>query len=245
MAPRRFCVSLARAQLVHPPGAMAGSFPIRAGRAALNRLPFLRPVADGALSLYRRVEGPRRLARLDPALRPLRIVVGAEGRIDPGWIATEQEYLDIADARHWGRYFAKDSLDTILAEHVFEHMTPDTAHAAAALCFEHLRGGGLLRAAVPDGLHPDPAYIEWVKVGGIGPGAYDHKVLYDHRRFRHLFEAAGFRVRMLEYWDEAGRLREADWDPAQGRIRRSMRFDTKERGGFRYSSIILDAKKPA
>ena len=76
---------------------------------------------------------------------------------------------------------------------------------------------------MPDGLHPDPAYIAWVEVGGTGPGAHDHKVLYHYRSFRRLFEEAGFRVRLLEYWDEQGALRQADWDPAQGRIRRSIR----------------------
>jgi len=205
--------------------------------------PLLRPLALRALSLYRRIEGPRRLARLERSVRPLRIVVGASGRVEPGWIATEHEYLDLVDARDWQRFFAKGSIDAILAEHVFEHLTAEDARVAARHCYEHLKPGGVLRAAVPDGLHPDPSYIAWVEVGGMGPGAHDHKVLYDYRGFRRLFEEVGFRVRLLEYWDEQGVLQQADWDPAQGRIRRSIRFDTKERDGFRYSSIILDAVK--
>ena len=52
----------------------------------------------------------------------------------------------------------------------------------------------------------------------------------------------GFEVRLLEYWDEQGVLHQAHWDPAQGRIRRSVRFDTKDRG-FPYTSLILDARK--
>ena len=56
--------------------------------------------------------------------------------------------------------------------------------------------------------------------------------------------AAGFEVRLLEHWDERRVLHQADWDPEEGPIRRSIRFDTKDRGGFRYSSIIVDARKP-
>jgi predicted SAM-dependent methyltransferase len=215
---------------------------LRAVSHQLLRVPPLRWPLLRALSLYRSIEGPRRLARLERSTRPLRIVVGSEGRADPGWIATEHEYLDVADASHWQRFFAKGSIDAILAEHVFEHLTPEQARLAAQHCYDHLKPGGLLRAAVPDGLHPDPAYIAWVEVGGVGPGACDHKVLYDYKSFRRVFEETGFHVRLLEYWDEQGVLRQADWDPAQGRIKRSVRFDTKPRG-FRYSSVILDAVK--
>lgn len=222
---------------------MASSVFVRTGKAALRRLPFLQPLVERALSRYRHFEGPRRLRRIVPGASTLRVVVGAESRVDPGWIATEQEYLDIADKRDWERFFAHDSIDAILAEHVFEHLTPADAYLAARNCHEFLKPGGLLRAAVPDGLHPDPAYIEWVDVGGIGPGAHDHKLLYDYASFSRLLAAAGFEVRLLEYWDEQGVLHQADWDPAQGWVRRSVRFDTKERGGFRYTSIILDARK--
>jgi predicted SAM-dependent methyltransferase len=222
---------------------MASSLWVRTGKAVLRRLPFPQPLAEQALSQYRRFEGPRRLRRTVPGASPLRVVVGAENRVEPGWIATEAEYLDIADKRDWERFFAHDSIDAILAEHVFEHLSPADAYVAARNCHEFLKPGGLLRAAVPDGLHPDPAYIEWVDVGGSGPGARDHKVLFEYASFSRLFAAAGFEVRLLEYWDEQGVLHQADWDPAQGRVRRSVRFDTKERGGFRYTSIILDARK--
>ena len=217
----------------------------RVVKKGIMAAPLLRPLALGALSLYRRVEGPRRLARIERSAQPLRIVVGASGRVAPGWIATEREYLDLVEARSWERFFARGSIDAILAEHVFEHLGAEDAFVAARHCYEYLKPGGVLRAAVPDGLHPDPAYIAWVEVGGKGPGAHDHKVLYDYRGFRRVFEEVGFDVRLLEYWDEQGVLRQADWDPAEGAIRRSIRFDTKQREGFRYSSIILDAVKQA
>jgi predicted SAM-dependent methyltransferase len=224
---------------------MARSPLVDASKAVLEHVPGAKALALRALSIQRRIEGPRRLRREVPNAAPLRIAVGAENRADPGWIVTEHEYHDIADRRDWERFFAKDSIDAILAEHVFEHLVPDAAARAASLCHEFLKPGGRLRVAVPDGLHPDPAYIEWVDVGGIGPGAWDHKVLYRYDTFRDLFAAAGFEVTLLEHWDERRVLHQAEWDPEQGRIRRSIRFDTKDRGGFRYSSIILDALKPA
>jgi predicted SAM-dependent methyltransferase len=216
-----------------------------AGKAVLEHVPGAKPLALRTLSLYRRLEGPRRVRRAVAHGAPLRIAVGAESRAAPGWITTEYTYHDIADRRDWERYFAKESLDAILAEHVFEHLEPDAALRAARLCYEFLKPGGRLRAAVPDGLHPDPAYIEWVDIGGTGPGAWDHKVLYRYDSFRELFTRAGFAVRLLEYWDERRMLHQTEWDPAEGPIRRSIRFDTKDRGGFRYSSIILDAIRPA
>jgi predicted SAM-dependent methyltransferase len=223
---------------------MAQSPLLGAGKAVLQHVPGAKPLALRALSLYRRLEGPRRVRHAVADGAPLRIAVGAESRADPGWITTEHSYHDIAAREDWERFFAKESLDAILAEHVFEHLTPAAALRAAHLCHEFLKPGGRLRVAVPDGLHPDPAYIEWVDVGGVGPGAWDHKMLYRYDTFCELFADAGFAVRLLEYWDERRVLHQADWDPADGRIRRSIRFDTKDRGGFRYSSIILDATKP-
>jgi predicted SAM-dependent methyltransferase len=90
----------------------------------------------------------------------LRLVVGAEGIFDKGWIPTDIEYLNFLNKQHWERYFKKDSIDVILAEHFWEHLTTENALMAAQQCFQYLRPGGYLRVAVPDGYHPDPKYIE-------------------------------------------------------------------------------------
>ena len=57
-----------------------------------------------------------------------------------------------------------------------------------ANCYEFLRPGGRLRIAVPDGFHPEPGYIEYVRPGGTGIGADDHKVLYNYQSLRKLLE---------------------------------------------------------
>jgi predicted SAM-dependent methyltransferase len=199
-------------------------------------------------SARRRLGVFRDLRNLKKRIRqssPLRIVVGAGGLYDPGWIPTDVDVLDILDERHWRRLFRENSIDAILAEHVWEHLTADQGMLAAQNCYRFLRPGGYLRAAVPDGFHPDPAYIEWVRPGGSGAGADDHKLLYNHESFGLLFETAGSRVELLEYFDAAGQFHATDWDPALGKIERSKRFDDRNRDGrLAYTSVIVDARKP-
>lgn len=180
------------------------------------------------------------------ARRPLRVVLGSAGIADEGWIATDQDRLDILVGDDWRRNFQLESVDAILAEHVWEHLTETQGLTAARHCYRYLKPGGYARVAVPDGLHPDPGYIEAVRPGGVGPGAEDHKVLFTYSTFRTLFEKAGFDVHVLEYFDEEGRFHAEDWDAAGGTIRRSRRFDPRNTEDCaNYTSIILDAVKPS
>lgn len=187
----------------------------------------------------------RRLKAIVDRANPVRIVLGASGIYEAGWIPTEIGVLDILHLGQWTRVFAENSIDAILAEHVWEHLTPEQGLLAARNCLRFLKPGGYLRVAVPDGFHPDPTYIEWVRVGGMGAGADDHKVLYTCETFRRLFEDAGFEVVLLEYFDSAGAFHAVEWDPGAGRIHRSKRFDERNQAGqLNYTSIILDARKP-
>ena len=193
--------------------------------------------------MFRDVRHLKKLVRL---ASPLRIVVGAGGLFDPGWIPTDVDVLDILDDANWRRLFRENSIDAILAEHVWEHLTAEQGLCAARNCYRFLRPGGYLRVAVPDGFHPDPNYIEGVRPGGSGAGAHDHKLLYNHESFRQLFESAGFQVEPLEYFDTAGQFHAVDWDPSLGKIDRSRRFDDRNRDGrLVYTSVIVDARKPA
>lgn len=208
--------------------------------AGLGRLLFS---ARRRLGVFRDVRNLRRMVRHSS---PLRIVVGAGGLFDPGWIPTDVDVLDILNERHWERLFRESSIDAILAEHVWEHLTAEHGLRAARNCRRFLRPGGYLRAAVPDGFHPDPAYIEWVRPGGTGAGADDHRLLYNHESFGRLFESAGFQLELLEYFDSSGQFHAVDWDPALGKIDRSQRFDERNKDGrLVYTSVILDARKPA
>jgi predicted SAM-dependent methyltransferase len=185
----------------------------------------------------------RRLRAL--AGEPIRLIVGASGTKLPGWQETDQRYLDLLKPLDWERLFAPGSVAGVFAEHVWEHLAPGDALTAARTCHRFLATGACLRVAVPDGLHPDPAYIDRVRPGGTGAGADDHKVLYDYRSFSRVFEAAGFRVELLEYFDEAGTFHRTEWSDERGRVTRSARYDQRNAGGtLTYTSLILDAVKP-
>ncbi len=173
-----------------------------------------------------------------------RIVVGASGIYPPGWVPTDINTLNLLRLADWNAYFAEASIDAILAEHVWEHLSAAEGLIAALHCFRYLKPGGYLRVAVPDGLHPDQHYIAQVRPGGTGAGADDHQLLYTYRSATALFAHVGFQVRLLEYFDEAGNFHFHDWAPSAGMIRRSRRFDPRNAGGvLAYTSLILDAVK--
>ncbi|HEX8547922.1 MAG TPA: hypothetical protein VF691_13230 [Cytophagaceae bacterium] len=178
--------------------------------------------------------------------KKLKIVVGSSGIFEKGWIPTEYHFLNLLKDEHWLKYFKPDSIDTIVAEHVWEHLSKSDGMIAATTCFKYLKGGGRLRVAVPDGFHPDPQYIEYVRPGGIGAGAHDHKVLYNHKTFSEIFLHAGFNVELLEYFDEDKKFQAKDWSNEHGYIHRSIRYDQRNAGGkTNYTSLIIDAIKPS
>lgn len=161
-----------------------------------------------------------------------------------GWISTDVEYLNLLRPDQWAGFFRESSINAILAEHVWEHLTRDEGIIAARTCHRFLKQGGYLRVAVPDGLHPDPAYIDRVRIGGTGAGALDHKVLYCRETLSDVLQQAGFTVKPLEYFDTEGRFHFVEWSPDDGMIRRSSRFDKRNHAGaLRYASLILDAIK--
>jgi predicted SAM-dependent methyltransferase len=175
----------------------------------------------------------------------IRLVVGAGGTAFEGWIPTDIDSLNLLNQRDWNRYFEPNSVTAILAEHVWEHLTAEDGRVAARHCHRYLRPGGHLRIAVPDGLHPDPAYIRAVKPGGTGTGALDHQVLFTHESLGLLLSDVGFTVRLLEYFDRQGCFHEEPWESSGGMVRRSRRFDTRNAGGqLVYTSLIVDAIKP-
>jgi predicted SAM-dependent methyltransferase len=173
------------------------------------------------------------------------VILGAGNSAYPGWIPTDIDCLNVVRREDWARCFSVDSVDAMLAEHVWEHLAADEALAAARNCHRYLKHGGYARVAVPDGLHPDPAYIRYVAPGG-GPNgeSMGHLVLYDYRSLSAVFEAAGFKVELLEWFDEAGLFHATDWPAEAGYIERSARFDERNAGGqLRMTSVIIDAVK--
>jgi predicted SAM-dependent methyltransferase len=220
---------------------------------ALKKVPPLYRAARALGSAGRSIFGPgwldRQIRRQIDSGGPLRIVVGTSTICSDGWIGTNVQYLNLLNDAHWQRAFGDHPIDAILAEHVWEHLTLDEGRRAAAQSFKYLRPGGYLRVAVPDGKHPDPEYIKWVDVGGVGAGAYDHKMLYTCDSLRDVFQQAGFQVNLLEYYDEAGKFHSVPWDKSAGIIHRCHSFNQEPTATVdgrppNYTSIILDAVKP-
>jgi predicted SAM-dependent methyltransferase len=222
-------------------------------RYRIKHLPVVFQLRRGTMRLrraYYRWLGQYQLRHQVKRSGRLRVVIGAWDRYDPGWIPTQRDFLDLLMPDHWARVFQPNSVDAMLAEHVWEHISEDEGLRAARTCYTYLKPGGYLRVAVPDGLHPDPAYIEQVKPGAIevtAGNAENHKALYTYRSFARLFEQAGFRVVLYEYFDEQGRFHGGEWDRTRGTIWRSKRFDPGKSStlhdSLSYCSIILDAVK--
>jgi predicted SAM-dependent methyltransferase len=214
----------------------------------LKRLPPLKFAATACRKLDATTRQWLRYQQLRLAVKstePLQIIIGASGTTQAGWIATEQSQLDLLEPKTWARLFNKPAIKAINAEHVWEHLSPAEGLTAARTCFDYLKPGGRLRCAVPDGLHPSPTYIEYVRPGGVGEGSDDHRVLYTYESLSELFSKAGFQVELLEYFDRSGKFHACDWDPADGMITRSLRFDDRNRHqAYGYTSLIVDAIKP-
>lgn len=176
--------------------------------------------------------------------RAKKIILGAGNVSYQGWASTDIESLNILLRDNFERYWKKSSRWIFLAEHVWEHLTIEEANIANSNCHEFLKSGGRLRIAVPDGLHPCSIYIDEVRPGGVGPGAEDHKILYDYKLLRETFEETGFKIDLLEYWDEKGAFHFRNWDSEDGHICRSKRYDPRNKDGtLAYTSLIVDAVK--
>jgi predicted SAM-dependent methyltransferase len=215
-------------------------------RRLLRRIHFAKVAERKIRKAYHRVFGPYRLRKSLADSSSKRIVIGSGTKRAPGWVPTQMEFLNLLKPDEWERFFQPNSIEAMLAEHVWEHLTLEEGITAARTCFKYLKPGGYLRIAVPDGLHPDPTYREWVKVGGASPMqvANDHKVLYTYHTLKERFESSGFRVVLYEYFDEAGTFHYHEWDEKAGKIWRSKRFDPRNGGGeLVFTSIVLDAVK--
>lgn len=175
----------------------------------------------------------------------LKIVVGSSDVYQDGWIPTEIDFLNMLNTSDWDNFFKPNSIKAIIAEHVWEHLTPEQGFIAAVNCFKYLRTGGHLRIAVPDGYNPKQEYINYVKPGGSGAGADDHKILYTYLSMSEMLKRAGFTVKPLEYFDENGIFHNLLWSPEDGMVWRSKENDKRNiNGELNYTSLIVDAIKP-
>jgi predicted SAM-dependent methyltransferase len=175
------------------------------------------------------------------AARELNVVIGSGDKNFDGWFTTDVDLLDVTRPADWSALFEENSIDQLLAEHVFEHLSEAECRAAFAECYRYLKPGGLLRIAVPDGYRRDADYV-----AEVAPPKDGHKSLFTIDTLPTLLESVGFEVTPLEYFDAAENFHAQHWDEREGFITRSIRFDTQERfkrGDMFYTSLIVDARK--
>ena len=177
----------------------------------------------------------------------MRIIVGAGKTSYPGWVSTQEDELNLLNREDFSRLFSNEKPSAMLAEHVWEHMTFEEGCFAAQNCYDYLQDGGYIRVAVPDKNFRNEWYQNMVKVGGNGDPthpSFTHKIVYDYKTLTEVFRHAGFTVELLEWCDEDGVFHHVHWDEKDGKIGRSLRFDTRNKNGkLGMVSLIIDAKK--
>ncbi len=179
-------------------------------------------------------------------MTPLKVIVGAGGTEQDGWVSLQESDLDITKPEQWAELFEPNSIDAIVAEHVWEHLTGTEGLQAAINCYRYLKRGGTLRIAVPDGCHPDQNYIDWV-APGTGYNGDDHKVLYNYKSLSQLMRAAGFYLEWKEFWNEQGDFYTETIESERGDMRRTSHnlwaVLLSLRVGAPYTSLVIDGIK--
>ena len=176
--------------------------------------------------------------------KKIKIIIGASQTSYDGWISTNEILLDLTNEKTFDKILKKNSVDNFLAEHVFEHLTENEGKIALENCYQYLKPGGIIRIAVPDGFFPNPDYINSTKPGGSGPGAYNHKILYNYLTIKEIFDQDKFVLNFVEYFNQDGKFNEKKLSDENGFILRSRYNDERNNKAIiKYTSLIVDAIK--
>jgi predicted SAM-dependent methyltransferase len=192
----------------------------------------------------------------------VRLVVGAKATEYRGWVSTDLRDaaatpLDIRDVAQWSRYFRPGTVETIVCDHVLEHMSMSEARQALANFRTYLKPGGFARIAVPDALNPNPYYQQMCCPNGQGeqirklfwyapdePGHIEH---YDYKSLSSLIYSVGLTPQLHEWFDEHGTFQRAPWDVRAAPIKRYLGSPYNERFtywlGYPNLSLVVDAHK--
>ena len=176
--------------------------------------------------------------------KEIKINVGAGGTKYENWFSTDIDTLDVTNEKDFKKYFSKKKIKNILAEHVLEHLTDKDLNLMVLNFLKYSDDNINIRIAVPDGFHSNIDYINRVKPGGTGEGAYDHKHLFNYKILSKLFEKQGFKAELVEYWDEEGNFHSKYKNDEKGFIIRSFINDKRNKDGNpQYTSLIIDFSK--
>ena len=158
----------------------------------------------------------------------IKVIVGAGGAQQEGWLSLEHAQLDIRSRDSWLEWFQPGTVAAVLSEHVLEHLFPAEAAATTRNIYELLAPGGYWRIAVPDANNPDPKYQDNSRPDGPGQKRMrlwndypDHKVNYDLESLSRLLQSAGFAIDPREWFDTHGNFHRLPWRREDGYIKRS------------------------
>ncbi|HEV7231455.1 MAG TPA: hypothetical protein VGO45_09015 [Bacteroidia bacterium] len=175
--------------------------------------------------------------------KPLKIILGASETGYDGWIATDLPHFDASKTEDWDYFFSKKSIDNLLAEHVYEHLTLEQTKKSFLLLKEYLKPGAVFRIAVPDGYHDSPAYIDYVKPGTEHAGWLNHQVLWNRDLLAKMADDCGFEATFLQYYTRDHQLIDIYKDDENGIIMRtSEKYKTIIEYSFPYTSLIADLR---
>jgi predicted SAM-dependent methyltransferase len=149
----------------------------------------------------------------------LKVIIGAGSQRHPGWLATDINVLNITHDSSWRNLFNMNEIDNILAEHVVEHLSLDELYRVLECVRTYLKPGGIFRVAVPDAFHPSRYYYNLVKPGGLET-PNQHKLFFDYEMFTRIAEGSGYKIRLLEYFDESGVFHKEIYSQDDGFIQR-------------------------
>jgi predicted SAM-dependent methyltransferase len=154
----------------------------------------------------------------------LKVIIGAGNTSYEGWIATNYPVFDARNEKHWKELFGNRLADNLLAEHVFEHLYYEDSLKAWKIASDFLKVGGRMRIAVPDKNNPSLYYRDLVRSNGLGSGADDHKHFWGYIELTQALERIGYKVELLECFDEKGLYHSKDWSIDDGYVERSRRY---------------------
>jgi SAM-dependent methyltransferase len=196
--------------------------PLRSEIAHLVRgyvcVPLRRSIASGNKPWItdRLSESTRKRLDLDgSAVEPLRVELGCGPFPTPGYVHVDVDRR----ARHveyvspvWDLPFEDESVEKVLAIHVFEHVEPNKVEETLREWWRILKPGGLVQVHVPNAAAAFKAYLEgsneqrWALIGYLygmycGPDVArpsdlvhraDHQAAYDFELIRSVLAEAGF-----------------------------------------------------
>ncbi|CAM9296867.1 unnamed protein product, partial [Ectocarpus fasciculatus] len=180
------------------------------------------------------------------------------------WLHCSVNILDLTHAEGFRRITGGEvGINTIMTEHVWEHLSLSEAIVAASNCFDALSPGGFLRIAVPDynrALYhdsgrsillsqdserlPDSERMDVLRSSGVLSKDIEdeHLLHWSVCSLTEVLVAAGFQrsdISPVEYTDSFGSTVISNWKYSDGPIERSSKGTLG-----RPSSLIIDAKKP-